>query len=129
MRPMARWTAVAAAALALTGCATTMNVSAYVGRGVNFSQYRTYDWGPADALPTGDPRLDNNGFFIDLLEGAIEKIESCAKRIVTAISDGDMLRSQLAIVRRLGKHEPFNTIALRQTIAQRMIEAGKYVIA
>ena len=63
------------------------------------------------------------------LEGAIEKIESCAKRIVTAISDGDMLRSQLAIVRRLGKHEPFNTIALRQTIAQRMIEAGKYVIA
>jgi hypothetical protein len=40
-----------------------------------------------------------------------------------------MLRTQLAIVRRLAKYEPFNTIALRQTVAQRVIEAGKYVIA
>ena len=33
----------------------------------------TYDWGPADALPTGDPRLDQNPFFKDHLEGAVEK--------------------------------------------------------
>jgi butyryl-CoA dehydrogenase len=63
------------------------------------------------------------------LEGSIEKIESAAKRIVAAVSEGDMLRSQMAIVRRLGKHEPFNTIVLRQRIAQRVIEAGKYLIA
>jgi butyryl-CoA dehydrogenase len=63
------------------------------------------------------------------LEGAIERIETAAKRIVAAISEGDMLRSQMAIVRRLGKHEPFNTIVLRQRIAQRVIEAEKYVIA
>jgi butyryl-CoA dehydrogenase len=63
------------------------------------------------------------------LEGAIERVESAAKRIVAAVSEGDMLRSQIAIVRRLGKHEPFNTIVLRQSIAQRIIEAGKYVIA
>jgi butyryl-CoA dehydrogenase len=63
------------------------------------------------------------------LEGAIERVESAAKRIVAAVSEGDMLRSQMAIVRRLGKHEPFNTIVLRQRIAQRIIEAGKYVIA
>jgi hypothetical protein len=38
-----------------------------------------------------------------------------------------MLRTQLAILKRLSKYEPFNTIALRQQIAQRVIEAGKYV--
>jgi alkylation response protein AidB-like acyl-CoA dehydrogenase len=60
---------------------------------------------------------------------AIEKIESAAKKTIAAASEGDMLRSQMAIVRRLGKHEPFNTVALRQKIAQRVIEAGKYVVA
>ena len=43
--------------------------------------------------------------------------------------EGDMLRTQMAIVRRLSKYEPFNTIAARQTIANRVIEAGKYVLA
>jgi hypothetical protein len=32
----------------------------------------------------------------------------------------------MAIVRRLAKHEPFNVIALRQQIAERVIEQGKY---
>ena len=38
-------------------------------------------------------------------------------------------RSQMAILRRLCKYDPFNTVALRQTIAQRVIEAGKYMVA
>jgi len=63
------------------------------------------------------------------LAGAIERIESAARRIAAAVSEGDMLRSQMAIVRRLSKHEPFNTIALRQKIAQKLIETGKYTIA
>jgi alkylation response protein AidB-like acyl-CoA dehydrogenase len=63
------------------------------------------------------------------LSGAIEKIESNARRVVAAVAEGDMLRSQMAIVRRFAKHEPFNTIALREQIAQRIIDAGKYVIA
>jgi hypothetical protein len=29
----------------------------------------------------------------------------------------------------LSKHEPFNTIALRQQIAQKTIERGKYTLA
>jgi butyryl-CoA dehydrogenase len=48
---------------------------------------------------------------------------------IADVAEGDMLRTQLAIVRRLAKHEPFNTIALRQQIAQRTIEAGKYSLA
>jgi hypothetical protein len=62
----------AVTALALAGCAT-MNVSSHIERNVNFSEYATYDWGPPDNLPVGDPRLDNNPFFNDYLQGAIEK--------------------------------------------------------
>jgi hypothetical protein len=40
-----------------------------------------------------------------------------------------MLRSQLAILRRLCKYDPFNVVSLRRTIAQRVIETGKYQIA
>jgi hypothetical protein len=65
-------TAAFAALLALQGCAT-MNVSSHIERGVDFAQFRTWDFGPADALPTGDPRLDNNPFFKDYLEGAVGK--------------------------------------------------------
>jgi alkylation response protein AidB-like acyl-CoA dehydrogenase len=57
---------------------------------------------------------------------ALEKVESAAKKVIADVAEGDMLRTQLAIVRRLAKHEPFNTIALRQQVAQKTVEAGKY---
>ncbi|MGA7320208.1 MAG: acyl-CoA dehydrogenase family protein [Candidatus Sulfotelmatobacter sp.] len=63
------------------------------------------------------------------LSQAIEKVESAAKKVIAAVADGDMLRTQLAILRRLAKYEPFNTIALRQHIAQKVIERGKYTLA
>jgi hypothetical protein len=72
MLRLGRCAAAAVAALALTGCAT-MNVSSHVERRIDFAQFHTYDWGPADALPTGDPRLDTNPFFHDYFQGAIEK--------------------------------------------------------
>jgi alkylation response protein AidB-like acyl-CoA dehydrogenase len=63
------------------------------------------------------------------LTQALEKVEAAAKKVIADVAEGDMLRTQLAIVRRLSKHEPFNTIALRQQIAQRILEAGKYQLA
>jgi alkylation response protein AidB-like acyl-CoA dehydrogenase len=60
---------------------------------------------------------------------ALDKIEAAAKKVIADVAEGDMLRTQLAIVRRLAKHEPFNTIALRQQIAQKTMEAGKYSLA
>jgi butyryl-CoA dehydrogenase len=63
------------------------------------------------------------------LTQALEKVEAAAKKVIADVADGDMLRTQLAIVRRLSKHEPFNTIALRQQIARETIEAGKYTLA
>jgi alkylation response protein AidB-like acyl-CoA dehydrogenase len=63
------------------------------------------------------------------LSQAMEKVESAARKVIAAVADGDMLRTQLAILRRLAKYEPFNTIELRQQIAQRVIERGKYTLA
>src|ERR1700678_575908 len=63
------------------------------------------------------------------LTQALEKCEAGARKVIADVAEGDMLRTQLAIVRRLSKHEPFNTIALRQQIAQKTIEAGKYTLA
>jgi alkylation response protein AidB-like acyl-CoA dehydrogenase len=61
------------------------------------------------------------------LTHSLDKIEPAAKKVAAAVSEGDMLRTQLVILRRLFKHEPFNVIALTQQIAGRLIEAGKYV--
>ena len=55
-----------------SGCAT-LTVSSHIERNVNFVDYVTYDWGPPDNLPVGDPRLDNNPFFRDRLMGVVER--------------------------------------------------------
>lgn len=65
--------AVLALATLAAGCATAMTVSSHVDRAIDFSRYHTYDWGPADALPTGDPRLDRDPFFQDHVQGEVEK--------------------------------------------------------
>jgi alkylation response protein AidB-like acyl-CoA dehydrogenase len=62
------------------------------------------------------------------LSQAMERIEAAARKVIAAVADGDMLRTQVAILRRLAKYEPFNTIALREQIAAKTMEAGKYVI-
>lgn len=71
-RQLLRAIVLAASALVVAGCAT-IRVSSHTDRGVVWSKYATYDWGPADALPAGDPRLDKDPYFEDRVEGEIEK--------------------------------------------------------
>jgi alkylation response protein AidB-like acyl-CoA dehydrogenase len=63
------------------------------------------------------------------VEGAFNRLEAAAKKVIAAVAEGDMLRTQMAIVRRLAKHEPLNVIALQEKIAARILETGKYVTA
>ena len=63
------------------------------------------------------------------LAQAMEKVESAARKIIAAVAEGDMLRTQLAVLRRLAEHDPYNTVELRQQIAQKVIERGKYTLA
>jgi butyryl-CoA dehydrogenase len=61
-------------------------------------------------------------------EVAMEKIELAARRVIAAVAEGDMLRTQLTILRRLAKHDPVDTIGLRREIARHVIRAGKYAL-
>ena len=55
-------------------------------------------------------------------------IQNAAERILGAIAEGDMLRTQMAIYRRLSKHDPINTVAIGRTIADEVIAAERYTI-
>ncbi len=59
---------------------------------------------------------------------AMDTIESAAKTVLTASSEGDALRANLAVLKRFTKYEQVNTIAVRRKIAARLIEAGKYTV-
>ena len=60
------------------------------------------------------------------LEGAFTKLEAAAKKVVAAVAEGDMLRTQMAIVHRLVNRDPVNVIALQEQIAARVLETGKF---
>jgi hypothetical protein len=58
---------------AVAGCAPTIAVSSHVEHGLTMAKYRSFNWGPADALPTGDARLDGDPNFKDHVQGAVER--------------------------------------------------------
>lgn len=78
----------AAVPLVLASACASISVGADHEAGVRFDQYRTFGWEAQDALPVGDPRLDNNPFFDSRVRGAVE-LELAAKglRLVTASPD------------------------------------------
>ena len=43
------------------------------------------------------------------IAGAMERLEAAAKKVIAAVAEGDMLRTQMMILRRLVKYEPVNT--------------------
>jgi alkylation response protein AidB-like acyl-CoA dehydrogenase len=57
---------------------------------------------------------------------ALAVVEKAARRVLAAVAEGDMLRTQLAILRRLLKYTPQDTIALSRMVAQRQLDAGSY---
>ena len=59
---------------------------------------------------------------------AMQRVEASARKVVASAAEGDLLRTQMAIVRRLAKHEPLNTIALGRQIAHHVLETGHYSI-
>jgi butyryl-CoA dehydrogenase len=61
-------------------------------------------------------------------ERAMQKIEAAARKVAAAVAEGDTLRAQMAIVRRLSKHEPADTIGLGRQIAAHVIAAERYAL-
>ena len=57
---------------------------------------------------------------------AFETIEASARKVIRAAAEGDMLRTQMAILRRLAKCEPADTVAVGRQVAAHVIAAGRY---
>jgi butyryl-CoA dehydrogenase len=54
--------------------------------------------------------------------------EQAARRVLAACAEGDMLRTQLAILRRLARSTPANAVELSRIIARHCIQAEKYLL-
>ncbi|HEY9127194.1 MAG TPA: acyl-CoA dehydrogenase family protein, partial [Acidobacteriaceae bacterium] len=52
--------------------------------------------------------------------------EQAARRVLAACGEGDALRTQLAILRRLSRFTPANATALSRSVAQKCIELERY---
>jgi len=59
---------------------------------------------------------------------AIQIVELSARKIIAGSAEGDMLRTQMSIVRRLAKYEPVDIISIGRQIAQAVIAAGRYSV-
>ena len=121
------------AAIVVACAATLMPVGSHIQRGVDFTRYRTYDWGPPDALPASDARLRDNPFFVDDVHGAID-IELGRRGLVRATAEpADLLvHYHAAVTGRLEEElrpEPFRDCVgddCRPTVTD--YEAGTLVI-
>jgi hypothetical protein len=60
------------------------------------------------------------------INDSIGRVEQHAKDLLAAVSEGDMLRTNLAALRRFLKFAPLNTIDIRRKIADIMLEADRY---
>ena len=76
---------------------------------------------------TGKGSLATDMTAVYLREG-METIESSAKLAMAACCEGDTLRTNLAVLRRFMRIEPVNAIAIRQKIARRLLEVGRYTV-
>ena len=57
---------------------------------------------------------------------AFDRVELASRKVIATVAEGDMLRTQMAILRRLAKHEPSDSIAIGRQIAKHVLAAGRY---
>jgi alkylation response protein AidB-like acyl-CoA dehydrogenase len=57
---------------------------------------------------------------------AMDRVETNARNVLAAMSEGDELRTLLAALRRFTKRTPANSVAARQRIADVLIKANRY---
>ncbi len=59
---------------------------------------------------------------------AFGRIETTARTLLAALEEGDTLRTQLTILRKLTRRDPANTVGLKRRIAGRVLAAGGYSV-
>jgi alkylation response protein AidB-like acyl-CoA dehydrogenase len=56
------------------------------------------------------------------------RVDAAARSALSAMAEGDALRTLLAALRRILKVAPVNTVALRRTLADTAVAEGKYIM-
>jgi hypothetical protein len=59
---------------------------------------------------------------------ALQRIEMQARKALAAMTEGDELRTMMAVLRRLTKFVPYDTVASRRRIADALIESHRYCL-
>src|SRR4029453_6521875 len=62
------------------------------------------------------------------VQETMEKVESLAKLALSALEQGDGLQMQLSILKKLMRAPLSDTVALKRTIAARVIRSEHYVV-
>ncbi len=60
------------------------------------------------------------------VDRTIPKLENWAKQLLAYVEEGDMLRTQLAAVKKLARYQPIDAITLRRELADRAIDLEAY---
>ncbi|WP_348264206.1 acyl-CoA dehydrogenase family protein [Telmatobacter sp. DSM 110680] len=61
-----------------------------------------------------------------LADESMAMAEQSARRVLAACGEGDMLRTQLAILRRLTRYTPMDAVALSHTVAKQCVQLERY---
>jgi alkylation response protein AidB-like acyl-CoA dehydrogenase len=59
---------------------------------------------------------------------ALEGVEQTARQVLAGCAEGDSLRTNLAVLRRFTKFDPVNAIAIRRSLAAKLLQAGRYTL-
>ncbi|MDE3157320.1 MAG: acyl-CoA dehydrogenase, partial [Acidobacteriota bacterium] len=60
------------------------------------------------------------------LRDGIARMEVSARQVLGACAEGDGLRTQMAVLRRLARYEPVNAVARRRQISARSLARERY---
>jgi alkylation response protein AidB-like acyl-CoA dehydrogenase len=83
------------------------------------------------ALDAKERELANADLQVDTARAVVSeaggRIELAARLGLAAMAEGDVLRTQLAALRRLLKLTPINTVAIRRRLADETVARGGYI--
>jgi hypothetical protein len=77
-------------------------------------------------LSNAAPHADAARVFVN---DAAARVEAAARSALAAMAEGDVLRTQLAALRRLLKVTPVNTVSLRRRLADETTARGGYIFS
>lgn len=78
------------------------------------------------AVAAGHDAENKIDMTVAYADKAFADIEQTAKTLLATVAEGDMLRTQLSMLKKLTRYTPVNVVAINRRIADRVIKTEKY---